>query len=153
VRKAIAAAANTFPCALNRSMFFISRPPCGTRMLLALSDRIGPIIERWRVRIIPVRWLDLVRHFPCCWKRSIEYLRRATTNFPGDAMRVAIDDLLPLVICVALARFRLRICRWDTQRCGGFGAVYLLQSRPAASYLRSRGKSGALPTHREGQLS
>ena len=57
--------------------------PCGTRMLLALSDRIGPIIERWRVRIIPVRWLDLVRHFPCCWKRSIEYLRRATTDFPN----------------------------------------------------------------------
>ena len=39
------------------------------------------------------------------------------------------------------------------QMCAGLGAVYLLQSRPAASYLRSRGKSGALPIHREGQLS
>ena len=82
VRKAIAAAVNTFPRALNRSMFFISRPPCGTRMLLALSDRIGPIIERWPVRIIPVHGSGLARHSQCCWKRSIEYVRCAATDFP-----------------------------------------------------------------------
>ena len=60
-RKTIAAAANTFPRVLNRSMFFISRPPCVVRECFSrYRTLLAQSFERQRVQIIPLRGLAFV---------------------------------------------------------------------------------------------
>ena len=83
-RKAIAAAANTFPPSLNRpcSSYVAS---CGTRMPLALSDRVGRTLNVGDCELFPLPtcFLDLSIPFA-------QYDNRITRSFPNPLAAIAI---------------------------------------------------------------
>src|SRR5262249_48285082 len=92
VRKMIAAA-NTFPRAFNRSMFFISRPPCVVRECFSRDQTLlVQSIERQRVQIIPLLSCLFATQASSVRNESVAHVPRAARSRTGKLLLGTYGD-------------------------------------------------------------